>query len=59
MMKIKTISLRELLSMREKARNGRKTPFTITEINDESDRRHQSNLTFQDRLARYTHQINL
>lgn len=58
-MKIETVSLRELLSMRETARKGRKTPFTIAEINAESDRRHQSNLTFQDRLARYTHQINL
>jgi len=49
MKRIEDFTLNALMEMREDAKQGRKTRFTIAEINAESDRRHRLNTPFDER----------
>jgi hypothetical protein len=51
MNEIRTYTLNELMEMRERAKQGKKTTFTIQQINVESDRRRDLYRTIGDRYA--------
>jgi hypothetical protein len=49
MKSITEYSLKSLLGMRVEALRGKKTPFTVKEINDESDRRYRLTMTIEEK----------